>query len=96
MTSFEWNDYARQVLKDLLHVRRVSYRKLSMKLHVDTRALTNKINRGQFSFSFFVQCVVALDLRLSEVPWRVLEEQNVPPPLPIKADEEETGKTGDA
>lgn len=81
MKHLQWNDYARQLLKDLMHVRRVTYKRLAVKLDIDHRALTNKINRGQFSFAFFLQCVAALELRLSEVPWRTLEEQNPPPPL---------------
>lgn len=87
MRQPDWNDYARQVLKDLMHVRRVTYKRLAAKLDVDHRALTNKINRGQFSFSFFLECVAALELRLSEVPWRTLEEQNSPPALRSRDDE---------
>lgn len=86
MKQLEWTDYARQLLKDLMHVRRVTYKRLAGKLDMDHRALTNKINRGQFSFTFFLRCVAALDLRLSEVPWRTLEEQNPPPLLPATDD----------
>ena len=80
--QWKWDEYASQVLKDLMHTRRVTYLELARGLGVERRALTNKVNRGQFSFSFFLRCLAALDCRLSEVPWGILEAQNPPPQLP--------------
>jgi hypothetical protein len=71
-----WESEAAGILKSLLARDDVGYKKLALELAKlgvqDTeRALRNKINRGSFSFSFFLSCLVALgyrDLRFTVRP----------------------------
>lgn len=80
-----WDKYAARLVKDLLHVRRMDYSQLSIGFfekvgqEVKPQILTNKINRGTFSLGFFLQCLVAMELDLDEVPWETLRNLNGPP-----------------
>lgn len=63
-----WNDEARRILKAELARRDVSYKALSKALEAvgvgeSPRQLTNKINRGTFTFAFFLRCMKALGVR---------------------------------
>lgn len=72
----DWSGYSAQVLRDLMFLRRVGYKQLAIALGEETRAFTNRVNRGTFSFSFFVRCTQAMGVRLQDIPWRTLEEHN--------------------
>lgn len=71
-----WEREAAGILKSLLARDGVSYKKLETelaKLGIDEkeRTLTNKINRGTFSFPFFLSCLTALgyeDIRFTVRP----------------------------
>jgi|SRR5665213_2865613 len=68
-----WQREAAGLLKSLLARHEVSYKELAKRLaglgvQQDPRVLTNKVNRGRFSFIFFLQCLHALgyaDVRLN-------------------------------
>ena len=66
MTStLDWNREARRLLKAELARREVGYKALSRALEQfgieeDPKVLSTKINRGTFSFAFFLQCMRAL------------------------------------
>ena len=74
MPDKEWQDRVKNMLKGELKRRGVSYRQLSEKLeemgiHESERNINNKISRGGFSATFFVQCLIAAGcntLHLSE------------------------------
>jgi hypothetical protein len=61
-----WHLEATNVIKSLMTREGVSYKSLSNRLEQrlgiveDARTLGNKINRGTFSFIFFIQCLHAL------------------------------------
>lgn len=60
-----WHREATFVLRNLLYARRVSYKQLSRQLQalgvdVPAKTLSSKINRGSFSFLFFLQCMHAI------------------------------------
>lgn len=61
----DWKKEARKVLRVQLDLKDVTYKDLSkalLKVGVDEdpKVLANKIARGTFSFSFFLQCMRAL------------------------------------
>lgn len=61
----EWNGRATNLLKSEMARAGVSYEELISRLHaldVDEsyKGIANKINRGAFSFVFFMQCMKAL------------------------------------
>jgi hypothetical protein len=72
MRNVEWQEHTKNVLKAELKRRGVSYRDLADKLDAmglrDTEAnIKNKISRGGFTATFFLQCLKAIgvkDLRL--------------------------------
>lgn len=72
----DWSGYSAQMLRDLMFLRRVGYKQLAFALGEETRALTNRVNRGTFSFAFFLRCTQAMEVRLQDIPWRTLEEHN--------------------
>jgi hypothetical protein len=79
-----WEDYATQLLKHLMHAKRVNYKELvgalrKIGVSEDPRLLTNRINRGKFPLVLFLQCVRALGYKLSDVPWRAFEDMNRSP-----------------
>ena len=60
-----WHKEATTILRTLLAARRISYKQLSRLLedlgeHEPEKTLSNKINRGTFSFMFFLQCMYAV------------------------------------
>lgn len=75
----DWSQYSAQMLRDLMYLRRVGYKQLAIALGEEPRAFTNRVNRGTFSFSFFVRCTQAMEVRLQDIPWRTLEEHSEPP-----------------
>lgn len=76
-----WSHLATRVLRDLMYLKRVSYKELSQKLEAigideSARQLTNKVNRGQFSAPFFFQCLKALGVKGLELNWEVMQEED--------------------
>jgi 3-mercaptopyruvate sulfurtransferase SseA len=68
----DWKREARRILKSALDTRNVSPKQLSRALESigvdeDPKVLSNKINRGAFSFIFFLQCMRALGIDKIEV-----------------------------
>ena len=65
MPDKEWQDRVKGILKAELKRRNVSYRQLAEKLealgiHETERNINNKISRGGFTATFFVQCLLAV------------------------------------
>lgn len=65
----DWKQEARRLLRAQLALKDVTYKGLSralLSVGVDEnpKALANKIVRGTFSFSFFLQCMRALDIEV--------------------------------
>lgn len=68
----EWNGRATNLLKSEMARAGVGYEELISRLHTldideSYKGIANKINRGTFSFVFFMQCMKALgvsELRL--------------------------------
>lgn len=63
----DWHLEARNLLKGLMARHGVGFKALSRALEplgIDEtpKALSNRINRGTFSFAFFLQCMRALDI----------------------------------
>jgi hypothetical protein len=63
----DWTREARRVLRTELAAKDVSFKQLSRALDSigikeEPKALSNKINRGTFSFTFFLQCMRALKI----------------------------------
>jgi hypothetical protein len=63
----QWNDRATNLLKSEMARAGVGYEGLIIRLHeigIDEgyKGLANKINRGAFSFVFFMQCMKALGI----------------------------------
>ena len=64
MPDIEWQDRVKGILKAELKRRNINYRQLSERLwaigiHETERNINNKISRGGFSATFFVQALVA-------------------------------------
>ena len=64
MPDKEWQDRVKNILKAELKRRGISYRQLAEKLeemgvHESERNINNKISRGGFSATFFVQALIA-------------------------------------
>lgn len=69
MNENEWKSHAKNILKAELTRQGVSYDVLVEKLKAigveeNYNTVNTKINRGTFSFVFFVQCMKALDIKL--------------------------------
>lgn len=65
----DWKRAARKLLRAQLDSKDMTYKLLSralLKVGVDEepKVLANKIARGTFSFSFFLQCMRALDIEV--------------------------------
>lgn len=62
----DWQREARRILQVELARKDIGYKELSRALKsvcgvdIDSKALANKVGRGTFSFSFFLQCMRAL------------------------------------
>lgn len=67
--STDWRQEARRLLQVELARKDMGYKELSRALAVtcgvdiDSKALSNKVGRGTFSFAFFLQCMKALDVQ---------------------------------
>lgn len=64
MPDKEWQDRVKGILKAELKRRNVSYKELASRLetlgiHETERNIANKISRGGFTATFFVQCLKA-------------------------------------
>jgi hypothetical protein len=64
----EWNKIAATMLKNEIRRNLETYASLAKKLGEDTDVLRNKINRGTFGTSFFLQALVALGVKKMVVP----------------------------
>ena len=65
----EWNEEAAKLLKVELVKRNMTYSQLAEKLNAlgiseSANSIKQKIFRGTFQFSFFLQCAVSLDLNI--------------------------------
>jgi hypothetical protein len=65
MPDKEWQDRVKGMLKAELKRRNVSYKQLAEKLevmgiHETERNINNKISRGGFTATFFIQCLLAV------------------------------------
>ena len=65
MPDKEWQDRVKGILKAELKRRNVGYKQLAEKLdalgiHETERNIANKISRGGFTATFFVQCLIAI------------------------------------
>ena len=65
MPDKEWQDRVKGILKAELKRRNVSYKQLAERLeatgiHETERNINNKISRGGFSATFFVQCLTVI------------------------------------
>jgi hypothetical protein len=63
----EWNGRATNLLKSEMARAGVGYEELINRLHAlgieeSYKGIANKINRGAFSFVFFMQCMKALEI----------------------------------
>ncbi len=67
--SVNWQQEARRILRTELARRDIGYKELARALEAvgveeSAKALSNKINRGTFSFVFFLQCMRALEVEV--------------------------------
>ena len=65
MPDTEWQARVKGLLKSELKRRNVSYKELASRLeavgiHETERNINNKISRGGFTATFFVQCLLAV------------------------------------
>lgn len=72
-TSVDWQLDARRLLRAQLALKDMGYKELSRALETlgieeSPKVLSNKINRGTFSFAFFLQCMRALGVRTVTLP----------------------------
>lgn len=63
-----WNEKSTNILKSILTRRNIKYHELAIKLNAlgieETQgSISNKISRGTFSFTFFIQCMEALGIK---------------------------------
>lgn len=63
-----WNEKSTNILKSILTRRNIKYHELAIKLNAlgieETQgSISNKISRGTFSFTFFMQCMEALGMK---------------------------------
>lgn len=64
----DWNQRATAILKSILTRRNIKYHELADRLKIlgveETQSsISNKISRGTFSFTFFLQCMEALNIK---------------------------------
>ena len=67
-TDKDWHDRVKGLLKAELKRKNIGYRELAERLsdlgvQETERNIANKISRGGFTAVFFVQCLVAVDVR---------------------------------
>jgi hypothetical protein len=68
----DWEDEVRGLIKSTMKRQRLTYADLAQKLaqigiEENAANLRNKINRGNFSATFFLQCITALECVLIRV-----------------------------
>jgi hypothetical protein len=68
----DWEDEVRGLIKSTMKRQRLTYADLAQKLgrigiQENAANLRNKINRGNFSAAFFLQCIAALECALIRV-----------------------------
>ena len=66
MDDLEWKQISKSILKSELSKRSIDYNQLSTKLASigiteSSANINSKINRGTFSFIFFLQCMKAIE-----------------------------------
>ena len=64
----DWNQRASAILKSTLIRRNIKYNELADRLRIlgveETQSsISNKISRGTFSFTFFLQCMESLNIK---------------------------------
>jgi Domain of unknown function (DUF6471) len=69
LSEAEWKKRASNLLKAELKKRNVGYAELSNRLQEiglseTVASITTKINRGTFSFSFFLQCMKVVEVNI--------------------------------
>jgi hypothetical protein len=65
MNDLEWKKISKSILKSELSKKSIDYNQLSVKLALigiseSSTNINSKINRGTFSFTFFLQCMQAI------------------------------------
>ena len=65
MDNLEWKQRSKSILKSELSKQSIDYNQLSTKLALigiteSSANINSKINRGTFSFTFFLQCMKAI------------------------------------
>ncbi len=73
VTLDKWQDRASKMIKAELLDKDCTYSDLAKRLakigvKYDDRTLANRINRGTFSAAFFLQCLVALNIKRIDIP----------------------------
>jgi Domain of unknown function (DUF6471) len=78
----DWEDEVRGLIKSTMKRQRLTYADLAQKLgrigiQENAANLRNKINRGNFSAAFFLQCIAALECALIRVgpEWHLTTDQ---------------------
>jgi len=69
MSEEDWNNQAKNILKAELVRQDIKYDELILRLNKmgvseNYKALANKINRGRFTFVFFMQCMEAINKKI--------------------------------
>ena len=95
-----WAQFATRVIKDVMYLKRVSYKQLSDALKIigikeSPTQLTNKINRGQFSAVLLFQCLKALEVKSLELNWEMTQEEGGDKPAMAVANMVTLGATRD-
>ena len=72
MDKKDWNYEAKIIFKKILEERNIKYNDLvhalnEVGIEESYNSIVMKINRGTFSFSFFLECMYALDIDLKEL-----------------------------
>ncbi|MDA8095798.1 MAG: DUF6471 domain-containing protein [Betaproteobacteria bacterium] len=85
-----WDAFSSRTLKDAMYWHRITYKDLAERLAplgVDEHAdrLRNKINRGKFSLTFFLQCLRAMEMDKVELDWSDLEKELARTKQPISS-----------
>lgn len=68
MQNTNWEDKAKNLLKSEMKKKGLTYRQLknmieANSIHYDEQAIINKVNRGKFSFAFFLLCMSAMNIK---------------------------------
>ncbi len=75
LSTLDWNKLASSILKAELKRRSITYEQLitlldTIGIHETRASILNKMSRGAFQFTFFLQCSAAIgitNLRLDEI-----------------------------